>query len=124
MKNTSIYQIYYQRYPYPFRFGSYHALLRSLTIHSLVNRLYKSSRLSQQTYERLMRTRQLIRSLIYYDADSSEVKNAIASINQAHVGSRQIMTIICMCYQPFFSSLCDGISNMEEISSVLKMSRR
>lgn len=84
MKENEIYEIYYRRYPYPFRFGSYHAILRSLTIATLVERLYESSRLSNETYERLLRTRQLIRVLIYYGTNSEEASRAIDTINQAH----------------------------------------
>lgn len=82
--SNPIFDIYYIRYPYPFRFGSYHAILRALSIAFLVKRLYKDSRLSQQTYQRLLRTRHLIRALIYFGQQSTEAAQAIDSINQAH----------------------------------------
>jgi len=84
MKDNPIYDIYYRHHPYLFRFGSYHAIVRSLTIHGLVNRLYQSSKLNQQTYDRLLRTRQLIRTLIYYGEESVEADEAIQQINEAH----------------------------------------
>ena len=43
--NNEIYNIYYRRYPYAFRFGSYLALVRSLTIRPLVSQLYQHSQL-------------------------------------------------------------------------------
>ena len=82
--DNEIHTIYYHRHPYPFRFGSYLALLRSLTIKPLVIQLYPQSKLTHQTYERLMRTRQLIRTLIYFGLESDKGQTAIASINQAH----------------------------------------
>jgi len=84
MNENEIYDIYYRRHPYPFRFGSYLAILRSLTIANLVERLYQDSRLSNETYQRLLRTRQLIRTLIYYGSESVEAQRAIDTINQAH----------------------------------------
>jgi hypothetical protein len=45
---NQIYTIYYLRYP--FRFGSYLAILRSLTIKPLVTQLYRHSQLSHHTY--------------------------------------------------------------------------
>jgi len=85
-QNSPIYQIYYQRYPLAFRFGSYHALIRALTIRHLVQRLYRHSALHEQTFTRLQRTRDLIRQLIYFDQYSNEYKQAIKQINQAHQG--------------------------------------
>ena len=82
--DNDIYNIYYRRYPYAFRFGSYLALVRSLTIRPLVSQLYQHSQLSNQTYERLMRTRQLIRTLIYFGLESEKGQAAITTINQAH----------------------------------------
>ena len=84
MDENIIYDIYYKRYPYAFRFGSYHAILRSLTIAKLVDRLYVNSRLSQQTYDRLFRTRQLIRTLILYGPNSPQSKAVINVINHSH----------------------------------------
>ncbi len=81
---NQIYTIYYLRYPHPFRFGSYLAILRSLTIKPLVTQLYRHSQLSHQTYDRLMRTRKLIRTLIYFGLDSEKGQQAIATINHAH----------------------------------------
>ena len=82
--NNEIYAIYYKRYPYPFRFGSYLAILRSLMIKPLVTQLYQHSRLNNQMYARLLRTRQLIRHLIYFGLESEKGQNAIAMINHAH----------------------------------------
>ena len=82
--DNEIHTIYYHRYPYPFRFGSYLALLRSLTIKPLVTQLYPQTQLNHQTYERLMRTRQLIRTLIYFGLKSDKGQTAIATINRAH----------------------------------------
>jgi len=81
---NEIYTLYYIRYPYPFRFGSYLAILRSLTIKPLIMQLYQHSQLNHQTYDRLMRTRQLIRTLIYFGLDSEKGQQAIATINHAH----------------------------------------
>ena len=82
--DNEIYTLYYHRYPYPFRFGCYLALLRSLTIKHLVAQLYPQSQLNHQTYKRLMRTRQLIRTLIYFGLESDKGQTAISTINRAH----------------------------------------
>ena len=82
--NEKIYNIYYKDHPHPFRFGSYQAILRSLTAKDLVLRLFKDSRLNNQTYERLLRTRQLVRTLIYFGLESKEGQAAIQLINAAH----------------------------------------
>lgn len=82
--DNEIYAIYYKRYPYPFRFGSYLAILRTLMIKPLVTQLYDYSRLNNQMYARLLRTRQLIRHLIYFGLDSEKGQKSIAMINHAH----------------------------------------
>jgi len=86
MDQNHIHQIYYIEYPLAFRFGSYLALFRPMTISHLVIRLYDFSDLHLQTYQRLSKTRDLIRELIFYGIDSSEGAKAIAHINQKHVG--------------------------------------
>ena len=100
--DNEIHTIYYHRHPYPFRFGSYLALLRSLTIKPLVIQLYPQSKLTHQTYERLMRTRQLIRTLIYFGLESDKGQTAIDSINQAHKTVIANNDDISIFYQPSF----------------------
>ncbi|MDH5729440.1 MAG: hypothetical protein OEZ58_10645 [Gammaproteobacteria bacterium] len=81
---SDIFKLYYQRFPVAFRFGSFHALLRATTIKHLVNKLYSDSKFTHQTYERLNRTRSVLRQIIWYGVDSEQGRQSIAHMNRSH----------------------------------------
>ena len=84
MVDNTVYQIYYHKFPLAFRFGSYHALFRPMTIDHLTDHLYDISSLRDQTYQRLQSTRLLIKRLIEFGTDSPEGTQVIAHMNRAH----------------------------------------
>ena len=115
--NKDIYRIYYIDYPYPFRFGSYQAILRSLTVKDLVLRLFQDSKLNNQTYERLLRTRQLICSLIFHGIDHESGQKAIKIINRAHsnvvVTNEDYLYVLSTFFlEPFEWDACFGKSQI------------
>lgn len=81
---SSIVDLYYQRHPWDFRLGTYLGLLRTMGIADMVSRLYRGSLLQSETFERLQRTRRLIKTLIVEGIDSEPGRHAIASMAAKH----------------------------------------
>jgi len=84
VEENLIYSLYYCRHPLAFRFGSYLALFRPMAIAHLVEKLYDFSDLRHHTFQRLQRTRLLIRDLIWYGINSEQGQKAIRHINVSH----------------------------------------
>lgn len=106
MTQNKIQQIYYSECPLAFRFGSYLALFRPMTIAHLVARLYDFSDLHHQTFHRLSITRTLIRELIEYGVDSEQGQNAIRHMNKKHAVLEQDndafrYVLSCFFLEPF-----------------------
>lgn len=83
---TPIVDLYYQRHAWDFRLGTYLGLLRTMGIADMVSRLYAGSLLQSETFQRLQRTRELIKILILEGLDSETGKAALARMGQKHRG--------------------------------------
>jgi hypothetical protein len=83
---TPICDLVYGRHHWDFRLGTYLALLRTMSIRSMVARLYAGSELRTQTFTRLQRTRELIATLIVEGLDSELGEQALSRIRAAHRG--------------------------------------
>lgn len=75
--------LYYQRHHWDFRLGTYLALLRTMAIRPMVERLYQGA-LTTQTFTRLKRTREIIATLVVAGLDSALGREALARIARAH----------------------------------------
>jgi hypothetical protein len=76
--------LYYARHPWDFRLGTYLGLLRTMGIADMVARLYHGSLLQSETFERLQRTRNLIKTLILDGIDSASGAAAFARMAAKH----------------------------------------
>jgi hypothetical protein len=83
-RSSAIVELYYQRHPWDFRLGTYLGLLRTMGIADMVARLYHGSLLQSETFNRLQRTRELIKTLIIEGVDSDPGKQAIARMAAKH----------------------------------------
>ena len=81
---SAIVELYYQRHPWDFRLGTYLGLLRTMSIADMVPRLYRGTLLESETFTRLQRTRQLIKTLIVAGVDSAAGEAAIARMAAKH----------------------------------------
>ncbi len=84
--DNPICDLYYNRHHWDFRLGTYLALLRTMSIRSMVQRLYAESALRDQTFKRLKRTRELIATLVVDGLDSERGREALDRILRAHHG--------------------------------------
>ena len=114
-----VYQIYYRDFPLAFRFGSYLALFRSMAIAHLVEQLYDTSRLTQQTYHRLQTTRTLIKQLIQFGTDSDEGMKVLEHMNRAHstvIADNDAYRYVLCCFflEPFRWNACFGSRQMSD----------
>ena len=78
--------LYYDKYRASFRLGTYLALLKTMSIAHLVVNLYGDTRLNRQTFERLGKTRDFIRTLIKTGINSQASQQAFAHMNRVHSG--------------------------------------
>ncbi len=78
--------LYYRRHHWDFRLGTYLALLRTMAIASMVERLYEGTQLKAATFVRLKRTRELVATLIVDGLDSARGQEALCRIRRAHQG--------------------------------------
>ncbi len=85
-QRAAIVQLYYQRHLWDFRLGTYLGMFRTMGIADMVARLYRGSLLQSETFERLKRTRELLKVLILEGIDSEQGKAAIARIAIKHRG--------------------------------------
>ncbi|WP_448547720.1 oxygenase MpaB family protein [Thalassotalea fusca] len=76
--------LYYVKYRNTFRLGTYIALLKTMSIAHLVEQLYGNSQLNQQTYERLSKTRDFIKTIISSGIDSEQSRATFSHINRVH----------------------------------------
>jgi hypothetical protein len=84
LRRSAIVDLYYQRHPWDFRLGTYLGLLRTMGIADMVARLYHGSLLQSETFNRLQRTRSLIKTLILEGIDSEPGKAAITRMAAKH----------------------------------------
>lgn len=82
----AIVDLYYRRHPWDFRLGTYLGLLRTMGIADMVARLYRGSLLQSETFERLKRTRELLKVLIIEGLDSKAASEAFARMGAKHRG--------------------------------------
>jgi hypothetical protein len=85
-QNDAIVELYYQRHPWDFRLGTYLGLLRTMGIADMVGRLYRGSLLKTETFNRLKRTRELLKTLILEGLDSEAGTAALARMATKHRG--------------------------------------
>jgi hypothetical protein len=83
---NAIVDLYYRRHPWDFRLGTYLGLLRTMGIADMVARLYQGSLLQSETFDRLKRTRELIKTLILEGLDSEAASAAFARMAAKHRG--------------------------------------
>jgi hypothetical protein len=85
-QQDAIVDLYYRRHPWDFRLGTYLGLLRTMGIADMVARLYRGSLLQSETFNRLQRTRALIKTLILEGLDSAAASSAFARMAAKHRG--------------------------------------
>lgn len=85
-RDNPIAELYYGAHHWDFRLGNYLGLLRTMSIATMVTRLYESSALRDQTYQRLKRTRELLATLVVDGLDSERGRIAMRRIRHAHSG--------------------------------------
>ncbi|MFT3928596.1 MAG: oxygenase MpaB family protein [Myxococcales bacterium] len=83
---SPIVELYYQRHAWDFRLGTYLGLLRTMGIAGMVSRLYAGSLLQSETFQRLQRTRELIKTLILEGLDSEAGRAALDRMATKHRG--------------------------------------
>ena len=104
--NTPIYTLYYRDYPLAFRLGSYLALFRPMAMAHMVDALYDTSCLTEQTFHRLQSTRLLVKQLIKFGTASDEGTRVIEHMNRAHahvVANNDAYRYVLCCFflEPF-----------------------
>jgi ER-bound oxygenase mpaB/B'/Rubber oxygenase, catalytic domain len=82
--HSAIHDLYYGSQRWDFRLGTYLGLLRTMTIADMVARLYSTTRLQTDTFNRLQRTRLLLTTLIVDGLESPQGAAALARMAAAH----------------------------------------